>query len=162
MVIALCVLAALSVAGMTGCSKKGEASATGSLPATQTPPPPPSGPKAALADEGEKLEPVAIPPAEMISRMRYMEERKGSVYDVTFEPYGFGARTEGYASVMAQVGATITRNKDLGRLPIDRNNALLLLKKGVKVEAGGSYKGTLTLLTKGDSMYFLLTEVSAE
>lgn len=160
--LAVALIGSLSMVGLTGCSPKAKAAGEGSETATQTPPPPPSGPAAALAEKGEKLDVVANPPEMMISRMKYQAERKGTVYDVTFEPYGYGPETAGRPSIVVKTGPTIPRDADVGRLAIDRKNCLLILKKGVVVEKGGSYAGVVTVLREGDSMYFLLTEATPQ
>lgn len=154
-------IASLAALGMTGCSPKATASEEPSETATQTPPPP-SGPAAELAEPGEKLDRVTVPPEMMISRMRFQAERKGTSYELTFQTYGYGPKTAGRPSVVVKAGATAPKQTDQGRLAIDRKNCLLLLDKGVVVDAGGSYRGVVTLLEQGDNMYFLLTEASPE
>lgn len=155
------VLAALLGSVMGGCApKKVEAPGT-SKEAIVTPPPPSGDPVTDYAEKGAKLQVVAVPPVQMISRMKYQKALDGAMYDSSFDVYGTGPETLGHATLMARVGTSAPR-AGTGRLPIDKHNALLLLDKGVKVTKGGHYSAAITVLADGDSVYFLVTKATAE
>jgi hypothetical protein len=162
MAVVVLVVALSLGATLSGCGPKKVETAQGSEEATIAPPPPSGDPATDYAKKGEKLAVVAVPPAEMISRMKYQKTFEGAVYDSSFDVYGTGPATLGHATLMARVGVSAPRKTGTGRLPVDKHNALLLLDKGVKVTKGGHYTAELTLLADGDSMYFLVKKVAAD
>ncbi|MDP2232499.1 MAG: hypothetical protein Q8K89_02605 [Actinomycetota bacterium] len=111
-----------------------------------------------IAEPGKPLKRVVKPPEHTLAMLDPNVAKAGTSYEIVFKPYGTGPQSGGLT--VAALGVT-AKLRDLGAKAPDLagRNVLLVLSAGEVVEVGGSYRATLTLIERGDTLLPVVSNV---
>lgn len=111
-----------------------------------------------IAEAGKPLKRVVKPPEHTLAMLDPNVAKAGTSYEIVFKPYGTGPRSGGL-TVAALVVTAKLRDPGAKAPDLAGRNVLLVLSDGEVVENGGSYRATLTLTKRGETLLPVVSNV---
>ena len=113
---------------------------------------------ATIAEAGKPLKRVVQPPEHTLAMLDPNVAKAGTSYEIVFKPYGTGPQSGGL-TVAALVVTAKLRDPSAKAPDLAGRNVLLVLSSGEVVENGGSYRATLTLTERDETLLPVVSNV---
>ncbi|MDO8986849.1 MAG: hypothetical protein Q7V14_01315 [Coriobacteriia bacterium] len=111
-----------------------------------------------IAAAGKPLKRVVQPPERTLAMLDPNVAKAGTTYSIVFKPYGTGPQSGGL-TIAAMVVTAKLQDPGAKAPDLTGRNVLLVLSDGEVVESGGSYRATLTLTERGETLLPVVSNV---